>query len=76
MYLDEILVLMTSNWTDNLTRLDQVLIKLQEKGLKCNIEKVSFGQSDMEYLGYWVTHEILRPTEKNIRYSRHGSSNN
>ena len=27
----------------------------------------------MEYLGFWVTHESVRPTAKNIIHSRYGS---
>ena len=50
-YLDGILVLTTDNWTNHLTRLEQVIKKLQEKGLKCNIKKSYFAQSEMEYLG-------------------------
>ena len=38
------LVLTTGDWTDHLTKLEKVIIKLQEKGLKCNIEKSSFAQ--------------------------------
>ena len=55
MYLDDILVLTTGDWTDHLTKLEKVLIKLQEKGLKYIIEKSLFYQSKMEYLGFWVT---------------------
>ena len=64
MYLDDLLVLTTGNWTNHLTKLEQVLIKLQEKGLKCNIEKSLFAQSEMEYLGFWVTREGIIPTVK------------
>ena len=37
LYLYYLLVLRTGNWIDNLPKLKQVLIKLQEKGLKLNI---------------------------------------
>ena len=37
LYLYYLLVLRTGNWIDNLPKLKQVLIKLQEKGLKFNI---------------------------------------
>ena len=75
MYLNEILALTTDDWTNKLTKLEQVLIKLQEKGLKCNIEKSSFAQSEMEYLGFWVTREGVRPIERNRRHSTYVSSN-
>ena len=34
--------------------MDLTLGKLKESGLKCNIENNFFGQSEMEYLGFWV----------------------
>ena len=66
MYLDDLLVLTTGNWTNHSTKLEQVIIKLQEKWLKCNIEKSSFSQSEMEYLGFWISREGVRPTAKKI----------
>ena len=63
-YLDDLLILMTGNWTDHLTKLVQVLIELKEKGLKYNIEKSSFEKSEIEYLGFWATREGVRSTEK------------
>ena len=44
-YIDGLLVLTTGNWTNHLTKSEQLVIKLQEKGLKYNIENSSFGQS-------------------------------
>ena len=71
-YLDYILVLTTGDWTDHLTQLEKVLKKLQEKGLKYSIERSLFAISEMEYLGFWVTREGVRPTAKTI-HSRYGS---
>ena len=34
--------------------------KLKGKGLKCNIEKSLFGQTKMEYLGFWVTQDGVK----------------
>ena len=53
----------TGCWPDYLINLEQVLIKLQENGLKCNIDKPFFGQWEIEYLGLWITFEGVRPTE-------------
>ena len=35
--------------------------KLKEKGLKYNIEKSFFGKTKMEYLGFWVTRDDVKP---------------
>ena len=44
MYIDELLILTTGDWTDHVHSLELNLNKLKEKGLKCNIEKVFFGK--------------------------------
>ena len=40
--------------------------KLKEKGLKFNIEKLLFVQTEMEYLGFWVTHNDVKTTNRKI----------
>lgn len=47
-----------------LSKREQTLQKLVEAGLKVNVEKSFFGQSECEYLGYWVTREGIRPLAK------------
>ena len=63
-YIDDLLVSTIGNWTNNLTNLWQILIKIQENGLKCNVDNSFFGQPEMEYLGFWVTSKGVNPTEK------------
>ena len=46
--------------------MEQTLQKLKENGLRCNIEKLSFGQTEMEYLGFWVTRKGIRPINKKL----------
>ena len=40
--------------------------KLKVKGLKCNIEKSFFGKTEMEYLGFWVTSDGVKPITRKI----------
>ena len=40
--------------------------KLKEIRLKCNIEKYLFGQTKKEYLGFWVTHNGVKPLDEQI----------
>ena len=47
-YMYGLLVLTTENCTNHLTKLEKLIIKLQEKGLKFNIEKSLFAESEME----------------------------
>ena len=58
-------------WYDHLEKLELTLQKLQYNGLKCNIEKSFSGQTEMEYLGLWVTMTGIRIMNKNISHSKH-----
>ena len=64
--IDDILILTKENWTDNLQKLELMLNKLKGKGLKCNIEKYFFGETEMEYLGFWVTRDDVKPINRKI----------
>ena len=63
-YLDEILILTEGDWKDNVNKLESIENKRKEKGLKFNIERYFFGQNEMEYLGFWVTHDGVKPIDK------------
>ena len=49
-YIDELLILTKGYWTDHLQNLELTQNKLKGKGIKCNIEKLLFGQTKMECL--------------------------
>ena len=53
-YLDDILVSGESA-ADHLQNLKQLLQRLEEHGLRCRLEKCSFAQSSVEYLGHKLT---------------------
>ena len=42
------------------------LNKVKGKGLKCNIEKSLFGQNKIEYLGFGVTRDGVKPINNKI----------
>ena len=48
-------------WTDHVHKLDPMLNKFKEIGLKYKIEKSFFGQTITEYLWFWVTHNGVKP---------------
>ena len=55
-YIDEILILTKGYWKYCLQNQELTRNKLKGKGIKCNIEKSLFGQTKMECLVFWVTH--------------------
>ena len=59
-YIDDILIFLKVDWSYHVQNLGLTLNKLKGKGPKCNIEKSFFGQTEMEYLGSWVTRDVLK----------------
>ena len=51
-YIDDLLIVTNGDWSDHLEKLELTLQTLKDNGLKCNIEKSFFGQTEMEYLGF------------------------
>jgi Reverse transcriptase (RNA-dependent DNA polymerase) len=66
-YLDDLLILSTEKGFDkHLEKLEQVLTRLQEAGLKINAVKSFFAQTNLEYLGYNISREGLHPSQKKV----------
>ena len=53
-YIYYLLINTKDDWYNQLEKLELALQYLKDNGIKCNIEKSSFGQTGMEYLGFWV----------------------
>ena len=60
------MILTEGYWTDHVQNLKLALNKLNGKGLKYNIEKSFFGKIEMEYFGFWVTHNGIKPINRKI----------
>ena len=65
-YLDDILI-SASNLEEHNSRVNEVLTKLQESGLKLRADKCCFCVSQINYLGYTIDKEGLHPTEAKIK---------
>jgi len=65
-YIDDLLVLTSSSWTDHLDKLRTVLQRLQDAGLKVNAKKSFFGRAELEYLGHWITRAGIKPVSKKV----------
>ena len=46
--------------------MELTLQNLKDNRIKCNIEKLFFGKTKMEYLGFWVTRNGIRPIKKKL----------
>ena len=65
-YIDDVLALTTGSWDDHLEKLEEVLKRLADAGLKVNAKKSFFGKPELEYLGYWVTRDGVQPVPKKV----------
>ena len=62
-YLDDILV-SGSSAEEHLRNLQRLLERLQEKGLRCRLEKCKFAQPNVEYLGHVLSRAGIQKGSK------------
>ena len=65
-YIDDLLVISTGSFDQHLADLDKVLNRLNEAGLKVNTTKSFFARTELEYLGYWITQNGVKPLSKKV----------
>ena len=65
-YIDDLLHVTSGTFEDHLEKLETIFQRLQTAGLKVNIEKSFFGKEQLEYLGYWITRDGVRPVSKKV----------
>ncbi len=66
-YLDDLLCITKGNLQDHLTKLKEVLNKLQEASLKINANKSKFCAIETEYLGYILTRDGIKPQTNKVQ---------
>ena len=65
-YIDDLLVLSNDTFEDHLEKVEVVLTRLLEAGLKVNISKSDLARTELEYLGYWITRDGIKPLNKKV----------
>ena len=53
--------------THQVQNLGLSLNEVKYSGIKYNIENDFFGQTEMEYLGFWVTHKGVIPLKRKTK---------
>ena len=66
-YLDDLLIISNSTFEDHLRQLQVVLRRLRRAGFKVNAEKSSFFALEIEYLGYILTKDGIKPVQKKVQ---------
>jgi hypothetical protein len=65
-YLYNILVTTAGSFEDHLKHVELVLQRLTDAGFAVNLRESSFAVSEIDYLGYWITHHGIQPQPKKV----------
>ena len=65
-YLDNLLIILSGTYNNHLKKLKKVLTHLQLAGLCINMDKSSFAIHEVEYLGYILTRDRIKPQPKKV----------
>ena len=66
-YIDDLLCLTKGDFSDHLEKLERILHRLQQAGLKINGNKSFFARTELEYLGYWITRSGMKPLPDKVK---------
>ncbi len=66
-YLDDLLCISRSSLEDHLEKLEEVLRRLCDAGLKVNAENLTFSALEIEYLGYILTRDGIKPQSNKVQ---------
>ncbi len=66
-YLDDLLCISKLNLEDHIEKLEQVLRRLHDAGQKVNAAKLTFCALEIEYLGYVLTKDGIKPQRNKVQ---------
>ncbi len=65
-YMDDLLIITRETLDEHLQKMETVLTRLRDAGLKVNAAKSLFCAHEIEYLGYILTREGIKPQPKKV----------
>jgi hypothetical protein len=66
-YMDDLLIITKQTLDEHLQKMETVLTRLRDAGLKVNVAKSLFCAHEIEYLGYVLTREGIKPQSKKVQ---------
>jgi hypothetical protein len=66
-YLDDLLCISKLSFEDHLEKLEEVLRRIHNAGLKVNAAKLTFCALEIEYLGYVLTRDSIKPQSNKVQ---------
>jgi ribosomal protein L1 len=64
-YIDDIMIA-TNTFEDHLIQLEEVLERMENSGLKIRVDKCEFAQREVQYLGFIVGADGIKPAPKKV----------
>jgi hypothetical protein len=65
-YIDDLLLISSNTFEDHLGKLDKVLQRMCDAGLQVNAAKSKFAATEIEYLGYTLSREGIKPQQSKV----------
>ena len=65
-YMDDCGIWTDGSFEEHMDLVDQVLWRLDDNGMKCNPVKCDWDVEETDFLGYWMTHNAVKPMKKKI----------
>ena len=65
--MDDLLIIMRETLDEHLQKMETILTRLRDAGLKVNAAKSSFCAHEIEYLGYILTRDGIKPQPKKVQ---------
>ena len=66
-YIDDLLIITRGTIEDHISKIETVLTRLRDAGLNVNAAKSFFCTHKIEYLGYILTREGIKPQQKKVQ---------
>ena len=66
-YIDDIIIIGVSSFTENLQQLSEVFNRLKHKCLQVNLEKSKWVESEVAYLGFLISCDGIKPLPSKIQ---------
>ena len=66
-YIDDLLIITRGTFEDHISKIETVLTRLRDAGLKVNAAKSFFCTHEIEYLGYILTRGGIKPQQKKVQ---------
>ena len=66
-YIDDLLIITKGTFEEHVEGIKLVLQRMKEKDLQINIDKSKFAVQEIDYLGYILTREGIRPQPKKVQ---------